>query len=136
METPQPESVNQNSVSTGQGGQGAAPGPGAPPPTGGPSGSPHTAMAVFAYLGVLIVIPFVTEAKNDPFVKFHLKQGLLIIIGWIVMVALGFVPFINFLVPFLWLALAILDIIGLINAAQGKMKELPLIGGLAHSFHF
>lgn len=104
----------------------------------GPSSAPstHTAMAILAYLGILIVVPFVTDAKNDPFVKFHLKQGLVIVIGWFALVILGFVPVLNFIVPILWIGLGILDLIGIINAAQGKMKDLPLIGSLAHTFKF
>ena len=37
-------------------------------------------MGIFAYLWILILIPFLTESKNDPFVKYHLKQGLALII--------------------------------------------------------
>ena len=43
-------------------------------------GEKNTLMAVLAYLGILILVPFLTDAKKDPFVKFHLKQGVALII--------------------------------------------------------
>mgnify|MGYP004453165877 FL=1 len=41
--------------------------------------------------------------------------------GWIVKTVLG-------------LAVTILMVIGIVNAATGKAKELPFIGGLMHVF--
>ncbi|GAF91940.1 unnamed protein product, partial [marine sediment metagenome] len=34
----------------------------------------NTGMAIVAY--ILFFIPLLTDAKNDPFVKYHVKQGL------------------------------------------------------------
>ena len=96
----------------------------------------NTGMAILAYLGILIIIPFLTEAHKDPFVKFHLKQGLVLIIVWIILSAIHVVP-LGFLVGWiLWLLAVILSIIGIVNAAQGQEKELPLIGGFAKNFNF
>ena len=44
-------------------------------------------MAILCYLGILWLIPFLA-AKESPFVKYHLNQGLLVLIlGIIVMAA-------------------------------------------------
>ncbi len=125
----------------------AVPIPPAPQPQT-PSG--NTGMAILAYLGILIVVPFLTEAKNDPFVKFHLKQGLALIITeiifFVVQVFIGiFLSALRlgilglFIYPILWilgLGFLILTIVGIINAATGKQKELPIIGQFARNFNF
>lgn len=98
-------------------------------------------MAIFAYLWILIIIPFLTDAKNDPFVKYHLKQGLALIIfdviGWVVGVAIGWFPIIGWLIVWLWwLASLILVLVGILNVLAGREKELPLVGQYAKHFTF
>ncbi len=98
-------------------------------------------MAVFAYLWVLIIIPFLTEAKNDPFVKFHLRQGLALIIfdvvGWFVGMFIWIIPILGLLIMWVWWITAlVLVIIGIMNALNGVEKELPLIGQYAKHFNF
>jgi uncharacterized membrane protein len=98
-------------------------------------------IAVLAYLWILIVIPFVTPAKDDPFVKFHLKQGLVLIvfeaIGWFFGLVLVWIPIIGYLIVWLWwLAGIIFIIIGIMNVVSGVEKELPYIGTYAKKFTF
>lgn len=94
-------------------------------------------MAILAYLGILIIIPFLTEAKNDPYVKFHLRQGITLIISFVVAMVIGYIPVLGWiLAPLLMLFNCIMIIIGVINAATGKQKELPLIGHYARNFNF
>lgn len=102
----------------------------------------HTLMAVLAYLGILIVIPFLM-AKDNPFVKFHLKQGLAIIVTsiayWFVTAILGYMHLglLNFFIyPIVGIGLLVLEVIGIVNAVQGKQKELPILGQLAARFNF
>lgn len=96
-------------------------------------------MAILAYIGILILIPFLVE-KNDPFVKFHIKQGLVL---FIIEVIIWVILYMGFFFYMLWpliqlinLCVLVLAIIGIVNAAQGKEKELPLVGSFAHSFTF
>ena len=106
-----------------------------------PSASEHKPeqkklMGVLAYLGILIIIPFLM-AKDDPFVKFHIKQGLLLVIVelavWLIGSAMWSLWTILGLVN---LATFILAVIGIVNVVQGNQKELPLIGSLAKNFTF
>jgi len=97
-------------------------------------------MAVFAYLWILIIIPFLTDAKNDPFVKYHLRQGLALIIfdvvGWVAGFVLAWVPIIGWMIMMLWwLASLVLAILGVVNVLNGQEKELPLIGQYGKSFN-
>ena len=108
--------------------------PVAPQPTSQPN---NTLMAVLAYLGILIIVPFVTDAKNDPFVKFHIKQGLVLIISEIVGLFIGIIPILGWIIAPLWVMFnLVMVIVGIINAASGKQKQLPLIGSIANNFKF
>jgi uncharacterized membrane protein len=94
-------------------------------------------MAVLAYLGILIIVPFVTDAKNDPFVKFHIKQGLALIISEVVGLFIGVVPILGWIIsPLLLLFNLVMVILGIVNAATGKQKELPIIGAIGSKFNF
>lgn len=95
----------------------------------------NTLMAVVAY--IIFFIPLLTESKDDPFVKFHVKQGLILLISFIVAYLVVVIPFIG---PTLrWLAQAFLFallVIGIIHALRGEEKPLPLIGKFAENFKF
>ena len=88
-------------------------------------------MAVVAYL--IFFIPLMTDAKNDPFVKYHVRQGIVLlisaIIAWLIIQTLPVVGLI--IAPLLNIAIIVLLIIGIINAVKGEEKPLPLIGQFA-----
>ncbi|OGG49656.1 hypothetical protein A2763_03170 [Candidatus Kaiserbacteria bacterium RIFCSPHIGHO2_01_FULL_54_36] len=107
-------------------------------PSGIPSPHKNTLMAVLAYLGILVVIPLIV-AKGDPFVKFHIKQGLVLVIIELAMWALAMTMLGWQLMPLVQivnLGVLILAVIGIVNAVQGKEKELPLVGSFARNFNF
>ena len=88
-------------------------------------------MAILAYLGLLVFIPLFA-AKESRFARFHTNQGLILcIVGfliWLASMVLSFVsPFFGF-ISLLNFVILIFAIIGIVNAANGQMKELPLIG--------
>ncbi len=100
----------------------------------------NKAMAILSYFGLLVLIPLLA-AKNSRFARFHANQGLVELITGVASVIaqsilsaiLGFIPYIGGvlagLIGFaLSAAMLALKIIGIINAAQGKAKELPVIG--------
>lgn len=98
-------------------------------------------MAIVGYIfSFLFFIPLISEdSKNSPFAKFHANQQLLLLIYWIgggmvvFIISLIFV-FTIFLPIFLWFSFSIcgivLIILGAINASNGEMKALPVIGGI------
>ena len=93
-------------------------------------------MAVVAY--ILFFIPLLTEAKKDPFVKYHVKQGLLIFIGLVAANIFGGISpwFLWWIDNLLYLAFFVLMIIGIMNAIKGEEKPLPLIGKFGEQFKF
>ena len=94
----------------------------------------NTGMGVLAY--ILFFVPLLTDAKNDPFVKYHVKQGLVLFISSIIVGIVGWIPVIGWIMPLLSLVLFIIFIIGIMNAVGGKQKPLPLIGQFADKFQF
>lgn len=107
-----------------------------PPVSPAPAPSKNKAMAILAYIGILVVVSYLV-ANKDPFVKFHIKQGLLLLIIEVAVWLLS-----SFLWGFwmIWqlidLVVLVLAIIGIVNAVQGKEKELPVIGSWARNFNF
>lgn len=100
--------------------------------------SQNTLMGVLAYIGILVFIPFVV-AKDDPFVKFHVKQGLVLFIIEAIIMVVSEMMLLGPLSPLLGLVnlgAIILSIIGIINVAKGEERELPLVGRYASNFKF
>jgi len=91
----------------------------------------NKAMAIIAY--ILFFIPLLTgDYKKSPFVKFHTNQGTILFLAWfaafLVSSILTVVLIGVLLMPLFGLAVLVLAIIGIINAVNGKMKQLPVIG--------
>jgi uncharacterized membrane protein len=92
-----------------------------------------TLMGILCYLGILVIIPYLV-AKENTFVNFHIKQGVVISAIWIVLYIAR-----EMIIPWrLWgivgvlnLGLLVLSIIGIVYVLQKKEKELPLVGSLA-----
>ena len=106
------------------------------PASGPKSNRKNTGMAIVAY--IIFFIPLLTDAKNDPFVKYHVKQGLtLFLAGVVVWLFMNVIPVLGlFIAPILNIILLILLILGIINAAKGLEKPLPIIGHFADNFKF
>lgn len=95
----------------------------------------NKAMAIIGYiLPILFFIPLVTDAKNSPFAKFHANQQLNLLLAAIAVNIVGtIIPILGWFIilPLGSLALIVVAIIGIMNAAKGEMKALPLIGGFS-----
>lgn len=90
-------------------------------------------MAIVGYiLPILFFVPLINESsKNSPFAKFHANQQLvLLIVAIIVNIVGGIIPILGWFVilPIGTVAVVVLAILGIINAAKGEIKPLPIIG--------
>ena len=96
---------------------------------------------ILAYIGILVLVPLL--AGKTQFARFHENQGLVLFIADIilgvcisitslVLSPLGIVGAIlgGFVSGVLGLVVFIMVIMGIINAANGEMKPLPVIGGI------
>ena len=100
-----------------------------------PSIKNDTLMGVLCYLGPLVIIPYMT-AKENPFVKFHVKQGIVLFGIELAIYVLGSMFIMSglfALFSLLNLGALVLTIIGIINVVGKKEVPLPLIGKLADS---
>src|SRR6202008_2852331 len=97
-------------------------------------------VAILCYITLIgYIVAIVLHGSNKTKLgAYHLKQatGLLIFcVGiWIALFIIAFIPFIGFITlifsPVLWLAILVLLIMGIINAASGVEKPLPVVGPL------
>ncbi len=86
----------------------------------------NKAITFLSYIGFLCLVPLLAK-KESKFAQFHAKQGLVLLIAWIIggittFIGIGLV--IN-------AGVLIISIIGLIKVNDGKMEDLPIIGDLA-----
>lgn len=94
---------------------------------------------ILAYIGILVLIPLL--AGKTEFTRYHANQGLVYLIVdviagaalGVVCTVLAFIPIIGWILAaiipgIVSLGLLVLMIMGIVNAAQGQMKPLPLIG--------
>lgn len=96
--------------------------------------------SILAYFGILFFLPLVC-APQSGFGRFHANQGLILfltslilgIVNVVLQLMIGWIPFIGKIIcalVSLVISLAALAwmIYGIVQAAQGKAKTLPLIG--------
>ncbi len=88
-------------------------------------------MAALSYVGVLVAVPLLTR-KNDPFVFWHAKQGLVMLIA--ITLTLVAVVWMEVWGSLLFAVLMLFDLIALVKAMLGKQWKIPIIGQLADQF--
>jgi uncharacterized membrane protein len=104
------------------------------PASSTPTAEKNTAMGVLAYLGPLVFVPLLTE-KNDPFVKYHVKQGLvLLVIEVAALFVLDDIFRLRMISDLIILGCLVLTVIGILTVVKGEEKELPLIGQFSKYF--
>ncbi|MFT4310224.1 MAG: DUF4870 domain-containing protein [Candidatus Woesearchaeota archaeon] len=93
-------------------------------------------VSALSYILVGIIWYFADAKVQNTTTRFHVKQGLnLLIISLVGHFILGIIPILGWIIlPFFSLAIFILWIIGLVNALNGKQNEIPLIGVLADKY--
>ncbi len=88
-------------------------------------------MGILAY--IIFFIPLLA-ARDSKFAMYHANQGLVLFLAGIVVSILGsIIPLLGWflILPLGMLAVTVLAIIGIINAAKGLLKPLPVIGGIS-----
>ncbi len=86
---------------------------------------------VMAFLGYILFLIPMLAAKESRFAQFHANQGLILLLAGIIVGTAGsIIPVLGWflILPIGCVAVAILGIIGILNALGGKAKDLPLIG--------
>ena len=89
-------------------------------------------IAALSYIWILCLIPLLTR-REDEYCQFHAKQGVVVFIGSFAVMILGIIPILGWFIilPFGWLIIVVMSILGIINALQGKKWEMPFLGKYA-----
>lgn len=92
-------------------------------------------IAALSYLGLLVLIPLLVK-RDSPFCQFHGKQGLVLLIAWVIIGFVAVIPIIGWITGALGsIFLLVLLITGIANAINGQAKELPVIGQFGDKFN-
>ncbi len=96
---------------------------------------------ILSYIGILVLVPLL--AGKTQFARYHANQGLVlfiadIILGVMIGITVGVLSLLGVIGVVLGsivsgvfgLCIFVLVIMGIINAANGEMKPLPVIGGI------
>lgn len=96
---------------------------------------------ILSYIGILFLVPLL--AGKTQFARYHANQGLVlfiadIILGVMIGITVGVLSLLgvigvvlgSIVSGVLGLCIFVLVIMGIINAANGEMKPLPVIGGI------
>jgi len=111
------------------------------PATGTPTGVDNsTLLGILAYLGPLVIVSYLM-GKDNPFVVFHTKQGMVLFAIELAIYILSSFMFYGFffLAPLLALVnlgCFVLSIVGIIHVVQKEQKPLPVVGGLSKHVPF
>ena len=91
-------------------------------------------MAIVAY--IIFFIPLLTDAKKDPFVKYHVKQGIVLFIASVLVGIISYIlPWqLSIISQLLEVCVFVLMVIGIVNASKGEQKPLPVIGKFGDQF--
>lgn len=93
-----------------------------------------TLMGVLAYVGPLVIIPYLT-AKENSFVKYHIKQGLVLVVIEVALWIIGSMVWgLWMILQIINIGLIVLSVLGIVNVIQKKEAELPLVGQYAKHF--
>jgi uncharacterized membrane protein len=88
-------------------------------------------MAIIAYI-IFLVPLLVDEARKNRFAMYHTEQSIVLIL---ISVACSVVATVTCGIGLvLFLPLLVLWVMGLVNAGQGQVKPVPLVGALGEKF--
>ncbi|MEW5757972.1 MAG: hypothetical protein AB1755_00665 [Candidatus Omnitrophota bacterium] len=87
--------------------------------------------ALMGYLSILCLIPLILK-KDNKFVLYHAKQGLVIFIIELILMLIGILPFIGWLISVLGTFLCMLiSLYGIIECLIGNYVKIPLVSYIA-----
>ena len=92
-------------------------------------------LALLSYLGILCLIPLLLK-KDNKFVLFHGKQGLVLFLGEIAVGIISIIPFLGWFIGFISIILfGILSLVGIVQVLMGNYWKIPVVAGLAEKFN-
>jgi uncharacterized membrane protein len=95
-------------------------------------------MLVLSYLGILALVPLITE-KNDREVQWHARHGLVLLVAYLILtvglfIASLVIGIVGMLQLPLWLGYIVVIILCITNAVSGKRFLIPGLSDYAQKF--
>ena len=85
-------------------------------------------IAAIGYLGILCLVPLLAK-KDSEFAMHHGKNGLVLLITWLILWVGNIIPLLGQLIWFLGsIVLLVMVIIGISKALSGEKWEMPVLG--------
>lgn len=88
-------------------------------------------IAVISYITIIgLIIAFImNNDKKDPFASYHIRQMIGLAVTGLAMSVIGMIPILGWLIVILGSFMILyMWIMGLVNASNGKMKPVPILG--------
>lgn len=86
------------------------------------------AFAILSYLCVLVIISLIA-GRGDKFVMFHAKQGVGLLLLWVISPYVLWIPILGWVAgPILMALTLVLAVYGIVYAAKGEEKPVPIVG--------
>jgi len=84
-------------------------------------------VAAVSYLGVFVLLLVIFKVKNE-YVRFHVRQGIILFCAEIVSTLVWIIPFVGWIVGFVgWITCFVLSLIGLVNGVAGREWKIPFL---------
>lgn len=84
-------------------------------------------IAALSYIWILCLVPLLLK-KNSAYAQFHAKQGLTILIAWVVILIIGIVPILGWIIWFFgMIAIVLVSIAGVIKTLNGEAWKIPFV---------
>ncbi|MFH1236320.1 MAG: hypothetical protein V1685_05285 [Parcubacteria group bacterium] len=80
-------------------------------------------MAALSYVWAVSIIMLILK-KDDPYIRFHARQGFVIFLLW-------FLVFIWFIALFVWAIIVLLSLLGFFKALAGERYRIPIVADIA-----
>ena len=105
--------------------------PSTPPPvspqTQPDMADPSTLLVIATYF--FFFVPLLSEKmRKDPFLHFHMKQSLGLLLVWVASSIIGRIEMVWVVAPFIQIFLIVLWFIAVISACKGKQELVPVLG--------
>jgi uncharacterized membrane protein len=84
-------------------------------------------LAVLSYFGMLLLVPLLI-ARDNEYIQFHLKQGIVWFVAWVLVSFLFAIPLIGWSLAIAALAISVY---AAVQAYEGKRWEMPVLGKYA-----
>ena len=87
--------------------------------------------AALSYIWILVFVPLLMK-RNNGYVQFHAKQGIVLLIVELILWVIGMVPVLGWLIAFVGhIVVAVLAVLGIVAALVGRYWEMPFLGEYA-----